>query len=278
MKYILALLISFSALSVGAQDSKDAEEEDPYYLLTEQADKAIAAEDYESAATRLLEAMSIRPDAPENVLLLSNLGMVYSYMDRDSLALATLNKALERAPSMRTVLSNRAHVLLKMGRDPEARQDLGRVIDADSLNAEARYLHGLLSIAAGDDSIANNDFTVLESVDPNGLSTAIARSVYLTKHGQTREALPYLRRMASLDPQPEHYAALAETLLSLGELTEAGETINTGMEKYPDNAELYYCRAKLHRDLYELDRAREDARMAVKLGIPKDKIKGLFSK
>ena len=278
MKYISALLLSFCILSAVAQDAKDNGDEDPYYLLTEQADKAIAAQDYESAAARLIEAMSIRPDAPENVMLLSNLGMVYSYMDRDSLALETLNKALDRAPSMRTVLSNRAHVLLKMGRDMEARSDLARVIDADSLNAEARYLHGLLSLWAGEDSVANVDFTVLESVAPTGLATAIARSAYLTKHGKTREALPYLRRMASLDPQPEHYAALAETLLSLGELTEAGEAITTGMEKFPDNAELYYCRAKLHRDLYELDRAREDARTAAKLGIPKDKIKELFNK
>ncbi len=278
MKYLLALLFSFSLLSAGAQDSKEIEEENPYFLLIEQADKAIADEDYESAAARLIEAMSMRPEAPENVLLLSNLGMVYSYMDRDSLALATLDKALSRAPSMRTVLSNRAQVLLKMGRDPEARQDLARVIEVDSLNVEARYLHGLLSLAAGEDSIANNDFIVLESLDPNGLATAIAKSAYLTKHGKTREALPYLRRMASLDPQPEHYAALAETLLSLGELTEAGETIKTGMEKYPDNAELYYCRAELHRDLYENDRAQEDARTAAKLGIPKDKIKELFKK
>ena len=84
-----------------------------------------------------------------------------------------------------------------------------------------------------------------------------------------------MRRMASLDPQPEHYAVLAETLLSLGNLSEAGETIKTGMEKYPDNADLYFCRAKLHRDLYELDRAREDAKKALRLGIPRDKIKEL---
>ena len=91
MKYISALLLSFCILSAVAQDAKDNGDEDPYYLLTEQADKAIAAQDYESAAARLIEAMSIRPDAPENVMLLSNLGMVYSYMDRDSLALETLN-------------------------------------------------------------------------------------------------------------------------------------------------------------------------------------------
>ena len=270
---LLILLLSFTCF---ARPVAESEEEDPYYLLSGQADKAIADGDYESAAARLLEAMSVRPDAPENVLLLSNLGMVYSFMDRDSLALSTLNKALEKAPSMRTVLANRAHVLLKMGRDPEAKTDLSRLIEIDSLNAEARYLHGLLALAANEDSIAGLDFAVLESVDPQGLTTAIARAALLTKHGRTREALPYLRRMSSLDPQPEHFAALAETLLALGELSEAGEVINSGMAKFPDNAELYYCRAKLHRDLYELDRARADARRAASLGIPAKKIKELF--
>lgn len=269
---LLLLVVCFCTYG---QSSKDIDEEDPYYLLSGQADKAIAEGDYESAVARLLEAMSIRPDAPENVMLMSNLGMVYSYLDRDSLALATLGKALDRAPSMRTVLANRAHVLLKMGRDLEARHDLDKLVSVDSLNVEARYLRGLLALAANEDSIASDDFVVLESLSPKSLITAIAKASLLTKQGRTAEALPYLERMASLDPQPEHFAVLAETQLALGRLSEAGETIKSGMEKYPENAELYFCRAKLHRDLYELDRAREDARKAARLGIPKNKIKEL---
>ena len=269
---LLLLVVCFCTYG---QSSKDIDEEDPYYLLSGQADKAIAEGDYESAVARLLEAMSIRPDAPENVMLMSNLGMVYSYLDRDSLALATLGKALDRAPAMRTVLANRAHVLLKMGRDLEARHDLDKLVSVDSLNVEARYLRGLLALAANEDSIASDDFVVLESLSPKSLITAIAKASLLTKQGRTAEALPYLERMASLDPQAEHFAVLAETQLALGRLSEAGETIKSGMEKYPENAELYFCRAKLHRDLYELDRAREDARKAARLGIPKNKIKEL---
>ncbi len=176
---------------------------------------------------------------------------------------------------MRTVLANRAHVYLKIGRDPEARADLDRLVALDSLNAEGRYLRGLLALAANEDSLAAADFAVLESLSPEGLPTAIARAALLTKQGLAADALPYLRRMASLAPRPEHFAALAETFLALGRLSEAGETISEGMEKFPDNAELYLCRAKLHRDLYELDRARADARQAQRLGIPRDKIKAL---
>ncbi len=270
-----ALLLALAALLCHAASPADIDEEDPYFILSGQADQAAAEGDYEASAARLLEAMAVRPDAPENVMLLSNLGMIYSYLDRDSLAIATLTAALDRAPAMRTVLANRAHVYLKIGRDPEARADLDRLVALDSLNAEGRYLRGLLALAANEDSLAAADFAVLESLSPEGLPTAIARAALLTKQGLAADALPYLRRMASLAPRPEHFAALAETFLALGRLSEAGETISEGMEKFPDNAELYLCRAKLHRDLYELDRARADARQAQRLGIPRDKIKAL---
>lgn len=270
-----ALLILLAALLCHAAGDRHIDEEDPYFLLSGQADQAAAEGDYEAAAARLLEAMAVRPDAPENIMLLSNLGMIYSYLDRDSLSIATLTAALDRAPAMRTVLANRAHVYLKIGRDLDARRDLDRLIEADSLNAEGRYLRGLLALAADEDSLAEADFAVLESLSPEGLPTAIARAALLTKQAKSADALPYLRRMASLDPQPEHFAALAETYLALGRLSEAGSAIREGMEKFPDNAELYFCRAKLHRDLYELDRARQDAKQAQRLGIPRDRIKAL---
>ena len=121
------------------RDTVPDDEEDPYYLLCGQADAAIKDGKFDEAAARLIDAMSVRPDSPQNILLLSNLGMVYSYMGRDSLALATLDEALRRAPSMRTVLSNRAHVLLNMGRDSEAMRDFTAVIASDSLNTDARF-------------------------------------------------------------------------------------------------------------------------------------------
>ena len=106
--YILIALLMLPTVAWAVAD----DEEDPYFLLCEQADKAIADGDYLSAIQRLNEAISIRPDAPENVLLMSNLGMLYSYTDQDSLALRTFDEALGIAPSMRTVHLNRARVYL----------------------------------------------------------------------------------------------------------------------------------------------------------------------
>ena len=52
----------------------------------------MAEERYDDAAARLLEAIGICPDCPDNSLLLSNLGMVYAYKPQqiwDGLGLAT---------------------------------------------------------------------------------------------------------------------------------------------------------------------------------------------
>ena len=62
------LLMASCAFVKAATASVPDDEEDPYFLLCGQADKAIADGDYSEAAARLIDAMSVRPDAPENVL------------------------------------------------------------------------------------------------------------------------------------------------------------------------------------------------------------------
>ncbi len=74
----------------------------PYFILTAEADSAIAKGDYDRAAARLIDAMAVEPDNPGNLLLKTNLGIVYSALDRDSLATATLSDVISRAPCARS--------------------------------------------------------------------------------------------------------------------------------------------------------------------------------
>lgn len=273
-KFLSILFLSVLPLLTMGRDVPD-DEEDPYFILTEQASEAIDSCDYQSAVERLHEAMSLRPNAPENVLLLSNLGMVYSYMDQDSLALITFNRALEIAPSMRTVLANRANVLLKVGRNKDAYRDLGAVIDIDSANVDARYLHGLLAIGFGDMERAKADMTVVRDNNPEGLATAVGMASIFTLEENHREALPYLERLAAESGREEDFAALATCQLELGKLSDASATIAKGMGKFPESGELYLCRARLNRDRYDRKSAEADAKYARRLGIEAARIKAL---
>ena len=219
-----------------------------------------------------------RPWPTENVLLLSNLGMIYSYMDNDSMAIAVLDEAVRRAPELRTAQANRGEVLLKLGRDKEASEAFEKVIAADSLNIDARYYHGTIALYSGKLDAAEADFNVLRSIVPEALTTARALGMLYSLSGRDRDALPYLRKLVSLEPAPEYYAALAGSLLALSELSEASGVLAEGLERYPDDPELYYYRAILNRDRFLLDDARADAARAAALGVNPKRIAAIFAK
>ncbi|MBD5220625.1 MAG: hypothetical protein HDS72_10430 [Bacteroidales bacterium] len=284
MKRLLPFLLAILAAVIPALADDPAkplrtvpdDEEDPYYLLCEEADRAIAAADYETAATRLLEALSLHPNFEGNILLLSNLGMVYSCLDRDSLAISTFDEALSRAPGQRTVLNNRARVLLKMGRDDEAYDDFETIIEADSINLDARFYHGTMALFTGDLATAEADFAVLRNIAPESTATAEALSALYTLTGRDAEAVPYLRRLIALDPSGEYYASLAGCYLQLERFNDASETIELGLAHYPRDPELYYYRARLKKERYLFDEAHADADRAVALGLSPRKAAELF--
>lgn len=254
----------------------DSLEEDVYFILAGQADQAIADGDYVTAERRLVEAMAVDPQNPSNVLLLSNLGMVYGYMDRDSMALTVLDEANRRAPQMVTVLHNRARIHLKMGHDRDAYDDFSAIIERDSTDTQARYYRGMIALYSGNMHTAETDFEVLETLQPQAYETAAALASLYSLSRRDKEAIPYYRRLIELDPAPEFYSALAGCHLALEQLSEAAEVIADGLKKYTGDPELYYYRAWLNRDRYLLDQAHADADMAIRLGADPAKVKSLF--
>lgn len=280
MKKISIILAALAALILvlPAPAETPADEEDPYFLLMGEADKAIKDKDYPTAALRLKEALNVGPDRPSNPLLLSNLGMVYSQMGQDSLAIATLDRALEMAPSMSVVLTNRGRLHLKGGCNAEAYDDFSRAIAKDSLSADARYYHGLMSLYGGKADIAEGDFAVLAGIDPEGYNTHAALGALYSLTGRERQAIPHYKKLIELDPSAEYYSALAGCYLALGELSEASETIATGLSKFDRDPELYYYRAMLNRDRYRPDDARKDAELALRYGASPARVKALFAK
>ena len=65
------LCASASVSLSGTPTSVAEDEEDPYFLLTAEADSAFSRGDYEEAGARLIDAMSVRPNHPSNAISFS---------------------------------------------------------------------------------------------------------------------------------------------------------------------------------------------------------------
>lgn len=277
LRVFLTTVIAISlSLTVKAVDP--ASEENPYILLMGEAEKAIADGKYDEAAARLIDAMAVEPGNPANLILKTNLGMVYSSLDRDSLAIATLDDVISRAPKMTVARLNRGKINLKINRNDSAIADFSRVIELDSVNYDARYFRGMMSLYGGDKETAEGDFLVLEGTQPERQRTWLALATLYSMTGRDRKAVEYFKKLIENEPAPEYYSALAGCYLAINNLSDASSIIADGLKLYPVDPELYYYRAWLNRDSFRLDDARSDANRAIRYGASPDKVNALFKK
>ena len=265
------------------EESKDPNdslnlEERPYFLLIDQSEKALEQNDYEAAALRLVEAMSVEPDNPLNVALLTNLGMIYYYNEQDSMALRVLDEAVRRSPRLIAAHEKRARVLTGMGRDKEAYEEYGRVIDIDSLNTSARFYHAMMALHSGKLPEAEADIACLNRVVPLWTNTVLANATLFSMTGREREAISLFRRLLDKDKLPEYYAALAGCLIAVDDLNEASRVIGEGMELFKDDAELYFHRAVLNHKRFLPDEAHRDAKRAIQLGADPKRVAAVLKK
>lgn len=253
-------------------------EEDPYFILMGEADSAIVHQRWDEAVLRLSDVLAVRPDDPSNALILYNMGICHGHLGNDSLALSCFDNSLQLAPNMLVTLLARGRQLLAMNRDYEAFDSFTHAIEVDSISTEARFYHGMMALFGGKSAIAEQDFMVLKRIAPYSIDTATALGTLFSLTGREREALPYLRKLIEDAPQPETFASLAGCYLALEQLSDASATIADGLNRYPDDPELYYYRAWLRRDQYLLDEARADAAKAIRLGASPARVNALFAR
>lgn len=266
MRKFIAILLLLTGC-IGSMMAQEPDEEDPYFILCGEADAAIADGNFKEAADRLWDAIMLKPDAPGNLLLRTNLGLIYSYLDKDSLALATLDQVIATAPAMKTARTNRARVLLKLGRDSEALLEYDTILGQDSLHAESRFYRGMMALYAGVADVAENDLKVLAQVQPESLMTARALSALYSMTGRDREAVPYFKKLLADEKSPEYYAGLAGCYIAVEEYNEASALLSEAIENFPADPELYYYRALLNKRRYRLEEARADLATARRLGL-----------
>lgn len=267
-----------STCGLHAATSDPIIDENPYYILMGEAEKAISENNFEEAAARLIDAMAVEPNNPGNLLLMSNLGIVYSCLDRDSLALATLDEVNRRAPNMTVALVNRGRIKLKCDMAEEAYEDFSKVILLDSLNTDARYFRGMMALYGGQRETAETDLKIVGDLEPETIRTYAALSALYSLTGRNREAAKYFEKLIEKEPSAEYYAGLAGCYLAMEELSDASRVINEGLTVYNKDPELYYYRAWLNRDRFRLDDAKADASKAIKYGASPEKVLKLFKR
>ena len=238
----------------------------PYMLTVEQADSAIAAQDWEKALHLLDSAMRLEPSNPSNVLLLSNAGMLRYYLGQDSAALAALDAAHAMAPASVTVLTNRARVFNAIGDNTRAFADYQLVTQLDSTLFEPWLQLGFLQLRGGDFKGAEASIAKAEELEPDNVQVILTRALYLESNGRPGEAIPYYTRLIRNEPSPELYAARAICNIRTDDLGQAANDISKGLELAPDDPDLLVARSLLNRRRYREKDAEADARAAVEAG------------
>ncbi len=239
----------------------------PYLDLVEKADKACEEGKWGEAESALQAAIDTEPDNPGNILLLSNLGMVRYNLGLDSMAIATFDRALAKAPSSVTILANRAKVYTAMGMEQEAFDDYSRIMLLDSTYITARYHHGLLALRHRMFDVAKEDFDYLTKHYPSSDEAIIGAATMHSSLGEYKEAIPLYSEILRTIKEPEYYGARAYCYLMTGDLQEAASDIASALELTPDDGELYLYRAALNKMHFRPDDARKDAQRAVELGV-----------
>ena len=275
MKY--PRLLRRIALAAATIAATAAIAESHYMKYVQWGDEAVANGKYSDAIECYREAMKAEPSNPQNVMLLSNVGMIQHYQGEDSLALRTLTDARAIAPGSVVILHNRAKILESLGRPYDAILDLAKALEMDSTYAPAYYERAAINMGLGNWKQVEADgrrYAELKPADPQG---KLLMAVIFTNSGRPADAIPLYGELIEKKPEAVYYAARSMCYLATDQLAEASDDIARGLELDPDDGELYYNRAVLNRMRYREEDARADAMRARELGVSDQRIAAFLS-
>lgn len=274
-KIIFAIFLTLPFLCMAKAPEEEAPLSAEYLKLVEQADKAISDMKWDEAIGHIDAAMHLEPANPNNVLLMSNKGMLQYYAGEDSLAIETMTVAHKIAPSSTTVLQNRAKVYTAAGKPHEAIADYTDVIALDSTLIEPHFYRAMLVFQTGNPNQAKEEIAQMKRMFPDHQSTVLAEATYLAYTGSYQEAIPLLTQLIEKEATVGDISTRAMCYLMTGDLQAASDDIAKGLELDPTDGELYLYRAMLNKMRYRPDDAKADAGKARMYGVSGERIKAL---
>lgn len=268
------LLFLLMALTDNVASAKDN-----YLKLVEKADKAIRDDKYDEAIALLNEALHSEPDNSGNVMLISNLGMLYYYTGQDSLAIDCLSLAHDMAPESITILSNKTKILMETGQYDLAIPDLQLLSSMDSTLYQPVLNMAIIQLSRGEiDDAAVSLERVSKLTDTSKSQECSAALAWLAAiKGDNQEALKQYTALINIEPSATLYASRAISHIELEHYIEASEDIASGIKLDSDCSELYVARALLNRRTYRNDDAMKDAQKAIDMGANRERIRQLLN-
>lgn len=251
-----------------------------YLKLIDDADKAVAKNDYDRAISLLVEALRLEPDNSGNVMLLSNVGMLSFYTGRDSAAVHYLSLAHSMAPESITILSNRAKVLTHMNRLSEAIADYKAAARLDSTQYLPYLNMGVIYLATGDTLQAGMMLDKMAALtDPASSVECTAAMAWLSSvRGDNKAALHHYTNLINAgEESAQIFAARAQCNAALSNFTDASEDLASAIAIDPDCADIYVSRAYLNKLTYRNDDALKDAQRAIDLGADPGRVRALLN-
>ncbi len=274
-KLLLFLSVCFTLLPVHLHADTPDGGGTQYMQLVQWADEAVAQSNWDRAIACLQEAMRTEPANPQNVMLLSNMGMIQHYAGEDSLALHTLTEARAMAPASVVILKNRATVLTGMGRTDDAMQDYGKIIEMDSTYADAYQDRAVLFMRLNRYAEAETDIEKYRELRPKDPHGTLMLAVIYSNTDRVADAIPLYTQLLKQKEEAVYYSARAMCHMVCGDLFAAADDIFRGIELDDKDAELYFCRAYLnHLRFRDADRDA-DASKAKSLGTDPARIAAL---
>ncbi len=246
-----------------------------YQLLVRQAVTAMEDDSLQLAERLFKQALKESPQAQGNVIVWSHLASIAERTGREAEALEDYRQALALAPGTMGLLLNRASLYLKMGNESRALADYNEVLDKSPDHAEALLMRAYIRQRQHLLKDARADYQKLLQQDPTHEQALLGLALVNDNDRRPHEAMETITR--AIDLYPTHAAGYAiragmEFDRKLYELAEAD--YGKAIEIEPENVSFRLARANFYTKTKRKRLAREDVRIAARLGASPAEVAG----
>jgi tetratricopeptide (TPR) repeat protein len=261
---------------------------EPYLDLPEahfaRAHAASAARDLQASVAELDEALALRPDWSQALLLKAQIQQT----EAPEVAVKTLAAFLEVHPDDVDVRRGYARALLGIKRYPEARAAFEAVVEAQPDDLSSRYAVAIIALEMGDLDVAQTHLEALAAAgysDTDGIETGLAQiaeargdvagavahydavqksprreraqlraAQLLARGGDLSAARARLRALGDDNESRANFLLVeAQLLRDAGQPEEAMRVVDEGLKLLPDNPDLLYESAMLSEKLNHVE-------------------------